>query len=494
MYGARQRIGLLVGPVLFLTAYLLPPPSGMSAEAWSVAAVAALMAAWWLTEAIPIPATSLLPIVLFPSLGIMKTAEATPAYGHHLIFLFMGGFLLAIAMQKWELHRRIALHTISMVGVSPSRIVLGFMLATAFLSMWVSNTATTMMMMPIGIAVIQQAADSLQRSGATDVDTRPQHFQFGVVLMLGIAYAASVGGVGTIIGTPPNTVLVAMVDKLYGQQIGFAQWMLFGVPLSCVMLVITWFVLVKVIFPVKLEALPGGKALIANQLRELGTMRRPEKLVLVVFLATAAAWITRGFVHATMVNDATIAIAGAMSLFLIPANFRKGEFLLDWQSAVRLPWGVILLFGGGLALAKGFTDTGLASWIGSRLSMLQGTDPVLFLGAVTLLSLALTEMTSNTATSTLLLPIMGAVAVAMHMHPFGPMVAAATASSYAFILPVATPPNAVIYGSGYVTIRQMAKAGLLLGLIGAVLITVFVSFLLPWVWGIDILTTPGWAR
>jgi len=494
MHGVRQKVGLLLGPVLFGAVYLMPLPRGMDPTALAVAAVAVLMAIWWITEAIPIPATSLLPIVLFPCLGVMTTAATTPSYAHELIFLFLGGFLLAIAMEKWKLHRRVALRTIALVGVGPSRIVLGFMVATAFLSMWVSNTATAMMMLPIGAAVLEQARESIQAKGIPGIDTRPQHFRFGTVLMLGICYAASIGGVATLIGTPPNTVFAAMADKLFGQQVGFASWMLFGVPLSALMLLLAWVILVKVAYPMHLDELPGGRELVRTELQRLGPMTRPERLVLVVFAATAAAWIIRGFVATTMVSDTTIAIAGALALFIIPADLRKGEFLLDWESAVRLPWGVMLLFGGGLALAKGVTDSGLADWIGQQLSLLHGLNPTVFLTVVAVLTFCMTEMTSNTATATLLMPIMGAAAVGMGIHPFGPMVTAAVASSYAFVLPVATPPNAVIYASGYVTIRQMAKAGVILNLVGAVLIALFASVLLPVLWHFDMLVLPSWAK
>lgn len=494
MYSTRQRVGLVLGPALFLLILLLPLPEGMKPEALKVAAIAALMATWWITEAIPIPATSLLPIALYPSLGILKSSQTTPAYAHHLIFLFIGGFLLAIAMERWNLHKRVAIHTIRMVGVGPSRIVLGFMVATAFLSMWVSNTATTMMMVPIGLAVIKQAGDALKAGGRSDIDTSPMQFNFGISLMLGICFAASIGGVGTLIGTPPNTVLAGMMEDIYGQTIGFAQWMMFGVPLATVMLAIAWFILVKLVYPSGLKELPGGKELIKKEIAALGKMSRPEKLVLVVFVAMAASWILRGFFKPPMISDATIAIIGSILLFLIPVSLKRGEFLLDWASAVKLPWGVVLLFGGGLALAKGFTHTGLTEWIGSQLTALDSMDLTLFLGVVVLLTLFLTEITSNTATATLLIPVMAAVAGSMGVHPYGPTIGAAVAASFAFMLPVATPPNAVVYGSGYVSIQQMVKAGFWVNLVGAVMVTFFITQMLPLIWGIDLNSVPSWVK
>ncbi|MCO4757165.1 MAG: DASS family sodium-coupled anion symporter [Oceanospirillaceae bacterium] len=493
MYSMRQRVGLLLGPALFLLILALPLPEGLTPEALKVAAIAALMATWWITEAIPIPATSLLPVALYPTLGIMKSAQATPSYANHLIFLFMGGFLIAIAMERWNLHKRVALHTIRMVGVGPDRIVLGFMIATAFLSMWVSNTATTMMMVPIGLAIINQTAASLSTNPIDGIDTRPQHFKFGISLMLGIAFAASIGGVGTLIGTPPNTVLAGMAENIYGHSIGFAQWMSFGVPLAIVMLAVAWFLLVKVVYPSGLETLPGGQEMVSQQLEELGSISKAEKLVLLIFTLTAASWILRGFLKPPMIHDATIAIVGALLLFITPVDLKKGRFLLDWESAVKLPWGVILLFGGGLALAKGFSTTGLTEWIGSQLGLLSGMDLTLFIGVVVLLTLFLTEITSNTATATLLIPVMAAVAGTMGVHPYGPMFAAAVAASFAFMLPVATPPNAVVYGSGYVSIMQMAKAGLWVNLIGVVAITLCIAYVLPLIWGVDLMSVPDWA-
>ena len=476
----RRIIGLVLGPLLFIVLLVLPVPQNMSPAAWSVGAVALLMATWWITEAIPIAATALLPIVLFPFLDVMSTSSTTSAYANHLIYLFIGGFLIAMAMQKWNLHRRIALHTIHRVGVSPSRIILGFMLATAFLSMWISNTATAMMMLPIALAVINQ----LTINQPTGTDKCKTTSEFGTSLMLGIAYSASIGGVATLIGTPPNAILAGVLENLYQQRISFAAWMSFGVPLALVMLAIAWFYLTRLAYPVGHQATPGIKELITKELSELGPMSRQERWVAIIFLGVAISWISRGLFDITAltgVSDASIAMTGALLLFVIPADFSKREFLLDWPSAVKLPWDILILFGGGFALAQGFSDSGLTQWIVTQLSILQGVHLVALVLVVTLVVIFLTEVTSNTATATLFLPVMGALAQAVNIEPLYLMVPAAIAASFAFMLPVATPPNAIVFSSRYVTIPQMARAGLWMNLIASLIITAFVMLLLPFI-------------
>jgi len=487
---SRQALGLVLGPLLFVLLLLLPVPQGLSPEGMKVAAVAVLMAVWWVSDAIPIPATALLPIVLFPFLSVMKTQQVTGAYANHLIYLFMGGFLIAAAMEKWQLHRRIALKTISLIGVSPNRIVLGFMLATAFLSMWISNTATAMMMTTIGLAVITQAKALLQAQGHHDAH---DPFPFGTALMLGIAYAASIGGVATLIGTPPNAILAGVVEKTFGISVSFTDWMLVGLPLSILMLAFTWFYLTHIMFRSDMDELPGGEQSITQALTELGPMRREETQVLAIFGLVAFAWITRGLVDIEalrFVTDSSIAIAGALALFMIPVNLKQRQFLLDWQTAVKIPWDIIILFGGGFALAEGFNSSGLTAWIANQLMVLQGTHIILLVGMIVLLVIFLTEVTSNTATASLLLPVMGALAIAMRIHPLTTMIAVALAASYAFMLPVATPPNAIVFSSREITIPQMARAGFALNLVGVVLITLFVIFVLPLAFGIDIQAFP----
>jgi solute carrier family 13 (sodium-dependent dicarboxylate transporter), member 2/3/5 len=496
MYHTYQKVGLLAGPLLFAFTLVFYPET-MSPAMGKLAAIVVWMAVWWITEAIPIAATALLPIVLYPLLGIMSAASATFPYSNHLIFLFLGGFFIAVTMEKWNLHRRIALYTIFLVGIGPRRIILGFMIATAFLSMWISNTATAMMMLPIGLAVIHQAVDTLNQNRSSEEQIAPEHFNFGIALMLGIAYSASIGGVATIIGTPPNTILVGFIERNYGQTISFASWMALGLPLTTVMLLISWFYLVKIALPPEIKTLPGGRNLIIEGMHALGPMRKEEKRILFVFLGVAFCWILRGFINweaLDMVQDSSIAIGGALILFLIPVDFHRGQFLLDWSAAKKIPWGVILLFGGGFAVAEGFQVTGLADWIGQQLLFLQQSNTTIFIFIIVFLTIFLTEITSNTASAAMLVPIMGSIAVALTIHPYGLILAAGITTSYAFMLPVATPPNAVVFGSGYLNIPTMARVGFFLNLISTVLITLFIRFVMPWIWKIDLFFLPEWIK
>ncbi|MFP4611233.1 MAG: SLC13 family permease [Thiohalophilus sp.] len=479
-FSRRQLIGLALGPLLFVLMLWIPTPEGMSPEGQKAAAVTLLMATLWITEAIPIPATALIPIALFPLLGVMPTAKVTASYANHLIYLFMGGFLIAMAIERWGLHKRIALQTIRLVGTTPDRVLLGFMLATAFLSCWISNTATAMLMVTIGMAVLRQLSPDQAGEGETLKPT-----WFGISLMLGIAYAASIGGVATLIGTPPNAILAGVVEKQYGYSIGFAEWMLFAAPLSLIMLVITWWFLTRVAFRQTMaEGLSGGRAVIREQLEQLGPMSRQEKRVLVVFGFVVAVWLFRGLLTdipaLSEITDSSVAILGALLLFVIPADIKKGQFLLDWKTAVRIPWDIIILFGGGFALAGGFAASGLTEWLGGQLTLLQDANMVILVGAVVLLVIFMTEVTSNTATASLLLPVMSGFALAAEVAPLALMAGAALAASFAFMLPVATPPNAIVFASRQVTIPQMARVGVWLNLIGAVLITGFISLVLPW--------------
>lgn len=483
----RKTIGLALGPLLFLVFFLFPTPGQMTPAAQAVAATTALMAVWWITEAIPIPATALIPIALFPALGVMPSSQVTASYANHLIYLYLGGFLIAVTIEKWGLHKRLALKTIAAIGTSPNRIILGFMVATAFLSMWISNTATTMMMLPIGLAVISQAVDLFNSEAKPEERREPEEFGFGTSLMLGIAYAASIGGIATLIGTPPNAILAGVVEETYGYTINFASWMLVGFPLSALMLAVTWLYLTRVACPAGITRLPGGREVIRKELEKLGSLSREEKWILLVFGVVAAGWIARGFIPAlASIHDSTIAVGGAIVLFLIPSDYRRGEFLLDWKTALGIPWGIIILFGGGFALANGFSESGLTQWCAGQLNILQGTHLVALIGALALLVIFLTEVTSNTATASLLLPIMAAFAEAMEMHPFGLMVTVAVAASFAFMMPVATPPNAIVFSCRYVTIPKMAKAGFWLNLMGCALLVIVVVNWLPFIWDIDL--------
>ncbi len=479
-FGTRSKIGLATGPVLFLTMLLLPAPEGLSPEGWRAAATAALMATWWITEAIPIPATALLPLVLFPVLDVGGITETAAPYANPLIFLFMGGFMIALAMQRWELHRRVALRIIHRIGTRPQAVMAGFMASAAFLSMWVSNTATAVMMLPIALSVVELARDPDAEAAAGE------YRHFATALVLGIAYACNIGGVGTLIGTPPNALLAGFMSETYGVEIGFAQWMLVGLPIVGIGLPLTYLILTRLVYPFRIDELPGGDALIRRELKRLGTISIPERRVGVVFLGTATLWIVRPLLEDVVpgLSDAGIAILGATLLFMIPANWQEGEFLLDWETTKRLPWDVLILFGGGLSLASAIERTGLAEWIGTSLSGVQAWPLVLVVLLVSAVVIMLTEITSNTATAAAFLPIMASVAVGIGQSPMLLVAPVALAASCAFMLPVATPPNAIVYGSGAVTIPQMARAGLWLNLLFVVLITAATYTLVAWVFGV----------
>ncbi|MBK5936072.1 MAG: SLC13 family permease [Halorhodospira halophila] len=485
MESYRQRIGLFLGPLVALAGLLVGPPGELTQAEWNVALVAILMAIWWISEALPLAATALVPIVAFPLLGVMEVGDVTEAYGNHLIYLFLGGFFIAVTMQRWNLHRRIALHTINLVGPSPRRIILGFMLATAGLSMWISNTATAMMMLPIALAVLKQSQEEAEQNG----QELPRGF--GVVLMLGVAYAASIGGIATLIGTPPNAVLAGQAQELYDIEITFASWMAFGLPLSLLFLGIAWVYLAFSRHCRGIGHLVSGRETIRQELAEIGRMDPAERRVLSVFVLVALAWVLRGFLPEGVLDefgDASIAMAGALALFLLPSGKEKGQRLLDWDTAVKIPWDIVLLFGGGFALAAGFGASGLSESLAEALQVLDGVSIFLIIAACVALVVFLTEVTSNTATATVFIPLMGALAVATNFNPLVLMAAVAVAASCAFMLPVATPPNAVVFGSRALTVPDMARAGLLLNLVTIVLTTVFVYFLLPVALGVELTT------
>lgn len=494
-----QKSGLVAGAGTLLLALLLPAPAGLSEAAWRTAGVGLLMAVWWVTEAIPIPATSLAPLVFFPLLGIAPVGEAAAPYAHPLIFLFMGGFMVALAMERWELPRRVSLLIVRALGTKPRSVVAGFMIATAFFSMWVSNTATTLMMLPIALSVIalveretEAAPGGPREERGAEAPSRP----FSVALMLGIAYAASIGGVGTLIGTPPNAFLAGYMSESYGVEVGFAQWMALGLPLVLAALPLAFFLLTRILFRIRLPEIPGGRELIESELAELGPMSRPERRVAVVFLLTAAAWIARPVLDDWVpgLTDAGIAMAAALSLFLIPADTEPGgRSLLNWEWAKRLPWGVLILFGGGLSLASAIGDTGLTEAIGGSVAALSVLPTLGLVAGTALVTVILTELTSNTATAAAFLPIVASVAVGVGENPFLLVVPAALAASCAFMLPVATPPNAIVYGSGRLSIPQMARAGAWLNLALLVLVTLFAWVLLPLAFGVELGVVPGWA-
>jgi solute carrier family 13 (sodium-dependent dicarboxylate transporter), member 2/3/5 len=489
---SRETIGLVLGPAVFAVILVLPLP-GLPTAAGRMMATAALMAIWWVTEAIPLAATSLLPLFLFPVLDLGTAAQAAAPYSNHLVYLFLGGFMLAQAMQRWNLHKRMALHIVHRIGASPSRIVLGFMCATAFVSAWVSNTATAAMMMPIGLSVIQQVADAVEKGRAAgetiDVDLRPGRFHFGVCLMLGIAYGASIGGLATLIGTPPNVLLAGVMQETYGIEISFLKWLGFGLPLAVVYLPLAWLWLTRVAYPLELRAIPGGTDQIRNELERLGPMSTGEKRLAMVFGLAAAAWTfaplwTRWVPNGDKIEDSTIAIAATILLFVLPAGGGTGERILDWAWATKLPWNVLLLFGGGFSLAAGLERSGLSQWVGGQLTLFQGAPLPLFIALVALLLVILTEFASNTASAAMSIPILGATATSLGMSPLLLAIPATIAASCAFMLPAATPPNAIVFGTGYFTIPQMLKAGIGVNLIGIVLVTLFTLLLVRPIFGI----------
>ncbi len=498
-------IGLIVGPLLALGVYYLIPvdaPIGDGATLGqpgrAVAAIGVLMATLWVTEAMPIAATALIPIAFFPmvTFGEVSAAKAAAPFSHELIYLFMGGFMLALAMQQWGLHRRIALWIILAVGIAPGRLVAGFMIACAVLSMFVSNTATAVMMLPIGLSVIEMVRKELKETNPDLVPAEGQPFHFAICLMLAIAYGSSIGGVGTLIGTPPNALMAAFLKSNYDREIEFARWMAVGLPVVVIFIPLTWVLLTKIVFPIRIKEVPNGRQLIQGQLREQGPMSRPEAAVLVIFVLTALAWITRPWLLGMTfygdfrpfagLTDAGIAIIAALLLFVLPVDLKKGVFLLKWEQARKVPWSILLLFGGGLSLAAAVKETQVADFIGAELVALKALPvPVLILIAVVLMKF-LTEMTSNTATMATFLPILAALANATGVDPMLLIIPATIAVSLAFMMPVGTPPNALVFGSGEITIGQMAKAGLLLNLITIPLAMAVTYFVAAPVLGIEV--------
>ncbi len=507
-----QWIGLLAGPLLAVLLYSSLPSSYVNSEgeiiAFSVAgrataALAVWMAIWWMTEAVELYATALLPLVALPMIGAATVREAAAPYAHELIFLFMGGFLIALAMQRWGLHRRFALMALRAAGDRPGAIIAYFMGVAAFLSMWVSNTATTMMMLPIALSIIglverednggAGAGGVAGEQGGPDSSGAPAPSNFAHCLLLGIAHAASIGGIGTIIGTPPNVFLASYIQSNLGQEISFVRWMGVGVPLVVVFVPVTWFVLTKVMYPVRARRIEGSAELTEAAYRKLGSMSRGEGIVLAVFLLTAISWITRPvLVHLQIgdlrplagLSDPVIAMIAALILFVVPVDVKRRVFVMNWETAVKVPWGLLLLFGGGLSLAGAIRINGVGEYIGSQLGILAGIPTLLLVMAVIALVIFLTELTSNTATTATFIPILAALSPVFGLDPYMLIVPATIAASCAFMLPVATPPNAIVFGSGHVTIQHMIRAGFLLNLSGVVLITVLAYTVMMWMFGV----------
>lgn len=487
-YSTAQIVGLILGPLLFALTFLFFAPEGLSPEGIAVLAVTLWVATWWITEAIPIPVTSLLPIFLLPATGALDSGTVTASYGNDIIYLFLGGFFIATAMEKWNLHKRMALAIISFIGTSTQRILLGFMTATAFLSMWVSNTAAVMMMIPMGLAITAQVASALK--GKPEEQEIPK---FEKALIFGIGYAGTIGGLGTLIGTPPNIILAAQMKELFDVEISFASWMLIAVPIVLVLIISTWLYLGRFVFKMNIKGLPGGKEVIQEERQQLGKIMHEEKVVAGVFVFAAFMWITREFLWLGLLpdlKDGQIAILATALLFAIPTSKKYGSRVLEWSDSKEIPWGILLLFGGGLAIAAGFRQTGLSEWIGSQLTLLDGFNILIIITLSTLLVLALTEITSNTATATMILPVLASLALALNIHPFALMIPAAMAANCAFMLPVGTPPNAIIFGTGKIRIVEMVRVGFFVNLFALVLIVLMIAYLMPIVWGIDLHVIP----
>ena len=472
---ALARAGLFAGPAVFAVLFLAAPPAGLSEAGWSAVAVIALMAVWWFSQAIPLAATALLPALLFPVLGIGSLTEATVPYAHPLIFLFLGGFVIALTVERWNLHRRLAIAVIALAGSGPARLTGGFMLATAGLSMWVSNTATTLMMVPIALSVISfvDTAD-----GAPD--RRIAVHRFGCGLLIAIAYAASIGGLATLIGTPPNAFLAGYMNQTYGTEIGFGQWMLLGLPVSAAMLALAWLLLTRLLFRADDVPLDRVRAGLAEERRRLGPAGRGERMTAVLFGAVALAWMFQPLIaRAVPIGDTGIALAGALAAFVLPVSLRGRVFLMDWRDASRLPWDILLLFGGGLSLASAIESTGLASWLGTQFAGADRLPLVAVLLLVTAFVVFLTELASNTATAAVFIPVAATLSAGMGADPLMLAAPVALAASCAFMMPVATPPNAIVFGAGRLTVLQMCHAGIFLNLIGIAAICIAALYLLP---------------
>lgn len=476
--GRAQRVGRWLGPVVFIVMLVLAPVQQvMPDSAWRAAAAGLWMAIWWATEAIPVPATALLPLVIFQPLGIADIRAAASPYAHPTIFLFLGGFVMALALERWNLHRRIALAILERTGTEGRRLIGGFMLVSALLSMWMTNTSTTMMLLPIVLSVI-----AVLRENVTDVsETQQQHFQ--LALLLGLAYAASIGGLATLIGTPPNALLIGYLAERHQLEISFARWMLLGIPVTALLLPVAWWLLTERLFPVRISSSEQVRTHLQRMRVEQGALTVPERRVAIVFACLVAGWMLRQPLQAltgiTDLSDTAIAMAAAVALFLLPSGDREQRALMRWDDTARLPWGVLVLFGGGLSLASAVDASGLALWLGESLAPLNALGVGVLLVAAVALTIFLTELTSNMATTATLLPVMGAIALQAGLPPLLLTVPVTLAASCAFMLPVATAPNAIVFSTGELKIGQMVRAGIWLNLLAIGIIWVIGRYAAP---------------
>lgn len=468
----RHRIGIILGPLLFALIYFFPVLTGLEDAPRAVLAVTVWVATWWITEAIPIPATSLMPIFLLPLTGGAEESTATMAYADPIVFMYMGGFTIALAIEKWDLHKRIAMFILLLLGTTSNRIVLGVGIATAFLSMWISNAATALMMLPIALALITEAKDK-EFFNEKDLSA------FAKGLLLTVAYAASIGGLATLIGSVPNAVFVGIANQQLDQTITFFDWFIFGFPITVIMMIALYFYMTKIKFPVPNTG-SISENFAQNQLKELGPMSYQEKVILIIFSTTASLWIFGGFIPGIVLSDTTISMMAAVSLFLIPSRFKgKRGGIMVWEDMKRLPWGLLLLFGGGLSLAAAFDESNLTEWFGDILGGLQVLPYLLILIVLAAMVLFMTEIMSNTAVSNMLIPVSIGLALGIGVEPYGIMAVVALASSCAFMLPISTPPNAAVFSSDFITIDDMIKAGFWLNIISIIVIVAFVYFWQP---------------
>jgi sodium-dependent dicarboxylate transporter 2/3/5 len=482
MYPTYKAVGLILAPLLFVIFLLIPPP--IDPMAWKVMACMIWMVLWWFTEAVPIPVTSLLPLVLFPLLQIGTMKDVAAPYASPIVYLFMGGFFIALAMEKSGLHRRIALTILRLTGSTANGIILGFMLATGFISMWVSNTATTVMMLPIAVSVISVLEQNAQISAQ-------QCKMFALTLMLSIAYAANIGGMATLIGTPPNIVFAGFMQKTFQMQIGFVQWMIVATPISLVMLLITYLLLTKVMYPNRIGRITNSGDFIYNHLKELGKLSKAEKMVSMIFFITAFGWILRPqiesvlqwWIPGTTLSDTTIAMIGGLLVFVVPKNLREGQFLLAWEDCKKLPWGILLLFGGGLALADSMEKTGIIQMIGNTIQSYHFSTVVLLFVLVTIM-VFITELMSNVALVTIFLPVVAGIAAGSDVNILLLAIPVTLSASAAFMLPMGTPPNAIVFASGHITMPQMARTGMALNIATVIIIGGMGYVLVKWVFGV----------
>ena len=479
-----KKTGLFLGPLLFLLFLVIPHPSAISPEGWKVIGLAIFMLTWWISEAVPIAVTSLLPMLLLPMMGVQKLADAAAPYSNPVVYLFMGGFVIALAMERWNLHRRIALNIVRMTGTNADGILLGFYLSTALISMWISNTATAIMMLPIALSVI----DLLQRKVKSHQTAGMQ--RFSIAMMLGIAYASSIGGMATIIGTPPNVVFAGYLQEAHGIEVSFAEWFIIGFPFALILLIIAYLVLVKIMYPNQLGKFSGAQELIQEEIAELGPVSAGERRTLYVFIGAAFCWIFQAQINSFFpflkLSDTAVALLAAISLFILPSDWKQGRTILEWSHTEKLPWGILLLFGGGLSLADSLATTGIIDLIGNQFKDLPAASWVVILGLSTV-SLFLTEVMSNVALVTIFLPVVGAIAVGMGIPPEEMCIPVTLAASGAFMLPMSTPPNAIVFASGHIRIAQMVRAGFVMNVISVLLITLFVKTLLPYLYNSSVL-------